>query len=300
MEDLVNINISIHPNTLYKCLSLIVDAQKPIDYKLTKEDDMLRKIVLDLILHLKNNIHEDIMHKLLLCLSHKNVYEHFIQFLNLLQNDNQPQYTMILDYLSSLMNASQYASIYEDADFHEQLIQSLLQGDKKNDDFNLDDVMKNFKSTQPVYNNNVDDKIKMLNLLDDDTFNKILSTLGLDEEGICQAKKIKQDVRENKPLDVNEILKFIQDYKENLSKSDNPLIRNILSTFGIEEDKKEEEIKTTNQPLQNDIKNDNKNEQPSFLNGIDMNNIVNMMAPLLNGLQQNRQQKRTTKFQKRR
>lgn len=295
MEDLINITISIHPNVLYKCVSMFINQQEHVDYQLSKDDDILRKILLDLIQFLsKNNINNN---ELLLCLSTKNVNHCFVQFLNLLQKDNHPHYKVILDYLSSLVKNSQYASIYEDADFHEQLVNLLINNYKHDDfdaDFDADHVMKDYKSTKNEQNNKYDDKIKMLNLLDDDTFNNILSTLGLDEEGINKAKKIKQDVRDNKPLDFNEILKFVQDYKQNLLQSNNPLIANILNMFGIQDDKKVDKI---NDKVEKQI-DDKKQEQapPQF----DMNNIVNMMAPFLNGMQQNRQQKRTTKIQKRR
>ena len=292
MEDLVNITISIQPHILYKCVSMLIDHQNDLDYHCIKDDDKLRELLIQLLLQSKDVFDQSLQKQFISCLSNNHIQVHFLKLLDLMQTDYPSQYDFVLNCLSTKVNSSQYASISEDVDFHQQLIQLLIH---QNDDY-INTAMKNYKTVcQDNVKENVKDqideqKIKMLNLLDDDTFDKILSTLGLDEQGLIKAKKIKQDVKDNK-FDINEILSFVQDYKQLISQSDNPLIGNILNIFGIQKEPvKQDEVVDTNIKIEPP-------QAPQF----DMSQIMNMVSPLLSGLQQNRQQKRQVKhYSKRR
>lgn len=133
--------------------------------------------------------------------------------------------------------------------------------------------------------------MKMLNLIDESTFNNILTTIGLNEEGMIKAKKIKQDIKENKPLDMTEIMTFVSDYKQQISKSDNPMIGQFLNMFGITEEPVSQHgdaTASTESPT-----------PPTVAPAFDLNQMMNMISPLLSGLQGNRQQKRSTKYKRR-
>jgi hypothetical protein len=260
----INITITLQPEQLYQCLSVMTGQDVKIKY-----DDQLRDTVVSLLMKCKQ--HELFNHGadgknlsslLLFCAASPKINHDFMRLLDLMKQSYQQHYQVIID----LLNIKQFNT-------HEELI-NIIVNDDLSDEFDQKEILSTLKkhkeSDVPLDEN----KLKMLNLLDDETFNNILNTLGLDEAGMSKAKQIKQDIKDNKPLNIPDIMKFIEEYKQTISCSDHPLVGQILNMFGITPESTNHEEKS--------------DKQAPF----DFNNLMNMVTPILNGLNQNRQQRR--------
>jgi hypothetical protein len=288
MSENINITIALQSSTLYQCLSILVDKKQQIQVEY-QNNDILRDTIITLLYTCKQhdlfNVGADgknLSSLLLFCAASNKIQHDFIRLLDLMKQSYHEHYNIVINTLN-----------VKDFETHQQLINRLINHDDMSDDYNQEDVLSTLKSSKKVEQKPAldENKIKMLNLLDDDTFNNVLNTLGLDEAGMIKAKQIKQDIKDNKPINIPDIMEFIEDYKQTISQSDHPLVGNILNMFGITKDNTDDK-----QDQQN--KEDDKQAQPA---PFDLNNIMNMVTPFLNGLQnnQNRQQRRSVKTKRR-
>jgi hypothetical protein len=101
----------------------------------------------------------------------------------------------IIDYFKCSVNENTYASILEDDDFYMKLINLVIED---NDEY----IINALKSEKPA----------------EDTFESVLSKMGITEEGKVKARKIKSEMVDGKP-DINKIMAFIQEYKQNFDSS---------------------------------------------------------------------------------
>lgn len=286
-ENLIDINIKIHPTILYKCISLFLDKNITEPHnKLNDNDNILRSILMEF---LQIPIEENLKIKILTCIKNENTNDELLKLLEI-SNDNK-----LIKFLGSKINTKKYASIYEDNDFYVKLLNEVIlshnkyidsDSDESSESFDIKSVLDEYNKEKPVLISS--DKLQMLNFIDDDKFDQMLISIGMNEDDIIKAKKIKSDIKNNKPLNMKEIMTFIEGYKNNIASSDNPMINNLLSIFGITEtetDNKSDNIINNTVKDNENIDNVTKNTEQQPMN-FDMNNIINMMGPLISGLTQ--------------
>ena len=271
-----------------------------------KDNDKLKDIVARLYVHCqRETMDNQVNKKLLNCLSN-HVYKDFNDFLDWVEHYEAEHY-IILEYLSQKVNAGIYASIVEDDDFNKKLVDLLIAHD---DD--LDDVLRSYHAnknqgssdsdekihlykgkvstdflnqakanneTMPNLNdiiedNNMDKAKKLADGMDDEKFESILLSLGLDEVGMNKARKIKADVQSGKQLNMMEIMAFAQEYKSNIDAA-NLDIGKLMALIFSPTDNTTNTTNTT-------TPNTGTNSTPPF----DINSIMNMMSPLINSFSQ--------------
>lgn len=254
-----------------------------------KDNDKLKDIVARLYVHCqRETMDNQVNKKLLNCLSN-HVYKDFNDFLDWVEHYEAEHY-IILEYLSQKVNAGIYASIVEDDDFNKKLVDLLIAHD---DD--LDDVLRSYHANknqgssdsdekkannEPMPNlndiedNNMDKAKKLADGMDDEKFESILLSLGLDEVGMNKARKIKADVQSGKQLNMMEIMAFAQEYKSNIDAA-NLDIGKLMALIFSPTDNATNTTNTT-------TPNTGTNSTPPF----DINSIMNMMSPLINSFSQ--------------
>lgn len=289
-EKLIDINIKIHPTILYKCISLFLDKNmNEPRAKLNDNDNILRGILMEF---LQTPIEENLKIKILTCIKNENTNDELLKLLEL-SNDNK-----LIQFLGAKINTKKYASIYEDNDFYVKLLNEVIishnkcinsDSDESSESFDIESILDEYNKEKPVLISSAN--LQMLNFIDDNKFDQMLISIGMNEDDIIKAKKIKSDIKNNKPLNMKEIMTFIEGYKNNIASSDNPMIKNLLSIFGITEtetetvtDNKDNNTSKNNENIDN-IDNVTKNTEQQPMN-FDMNNIINMMGPLISGLTQ--------------
>ena len=119
------------------------------------------------------------------------------------------------------------------------------------------------------------------------SFNEVLRSMGLDDQGIIRANKIKMDIQNGNSPDMNEILSFTQEYKQQISAGN--------GSFDFEKIASLLDINIPTPPTPNTTNTTNTTNATNVPN-IDFNQIFNTLTPLLaNFTNQSKNTKRTTK-----
>ena len=228
-----SITITIPSSIVNEHLPLLIEKlchmNVNVNYDKSKNDT-----IKDIVAHLYVDcqLSKEVSTKLLTCLSN-NSYQAFIKFLSWVEQ-YEDSHCIILEYLSQRVDAGTYASIVEDDDFNQQLVDALL-----NIDDDIQDILRSYNnakhhttpslspSSSPVdtprkndASNTVGEKVnvdesnmeKAKNIasnMDNEKFESILQSLGLDEAGLTKARKIKADVESGQQLNMVEIMSFI-------------------------------------------------------------------------------------------
>jgi hypothetical protein len=154
-----------------------------VEYSETEEK--LKLFLIKLYLKLED---KDALKQLWHCIISSSIIHECV---NLLQTTKS---SYIIDYFKCSVNENTYASILEDDDFYMKLINLVIED-------NDEDIINAIKYS-PV----------------EDTFESVLSKMGITEEGKVKARKIKSEMVDGKP-DINKIMAFIQEYKQNFDSS---------------------------------------------------------------------------------
>lgn len=276
-----------------------------------QNNDKIKDIVARLYVHCQRETMDPlVIKKLLGCLSN-NAYHEFRQFLDWIEQ-YEVEHCIVLAYLSQRVNTGVYASIVEDDDFNQKLVDLLV----VEEDDDLDDVLRSYHANKnndsdsddsfnickdkvstdflnqskansevmPELNetvtideiSNADKAKSMMDNMDEDKFESILSSLGLDEVGMTKARKIKADVQSGKQLNMMEVMAFAQEYKSNIDAAN----LDIGKLMGL----------IFSQP--NTTTSNNTNNNTSEALPFDMSGIMNMLGPILNNLGQQKKGKR--------
>ena len=139
----------------------------------------------------------------------------------------------------------------------------------------IEQELQKIEDKQPGTTAKVDNMGKPnISNMDNEKFESILQSLGLDEAGLTKARKIKADVESGQPLNMAEIMSFAQEYKSNIDAAnlDIPKLMSLIFSPTTDNANNTNTASTSDTP-----NNTGTNGTPSF----DMNSIMNMMAPLL-------------------
>lgn len=202
------------------------------------KEEKLKLFLISLYLHInKHKVDKLICNQLWLCINSSNIIHDCIKFLQ------SVDCKVVSQYIINKISENVYASILEDDDFYNKLINLIVEDDiEKLKPDEMDDIVNTYKSAP-----------SLMDFVSDDTFETLLSKMGINEEGKVKARNIKAEMKDGKP-DMNKVMAFINEYKQNLDSS-NIDLNTIYKTFsGIGSD-------------------DAKSPQLPF----DLNNIMNMM-----------------------
>ena len=243
MSEGITIQINIPNSVVSSHLSSILDHLSQYSCVQINEESEIKEVMIDLYSHCKslslfqNSDGKTILSKLLKGLNHHS-YNHFVQFLDWVESF-ELQHHQILIYLAEKVNTERYKEIVEEDDFNKRLVALLLEEDY----LPVNDVLKSYHEHVHEQNEKKEEKkdknekrevnevIKDINNLSpesakeyaagltDEKFDAILSSLGLDDAGMVKARKIKQDIKEGKPINFAEIMSFTQEYKETIDAS---------------------------------------------------------------------------------
>lgn len=283
-----------------------IDSVKVIDEK----NDKIKDIVARLYVHCQTeSINMNVNKKLLGCLS-SNAYEAFCEFLDWIE-EYETEHCIVLEFLSHRVNHGVYASIVEDDDFNQKLVDLLLTPE----DDDLEDVLRSYNANKnttfyktaeasreflnqgkanmdepmPSLNGekvNLDtiiaeaeanpnmDKARKLANMDDDKFESILLSLGLDDVGMTKARKIKSDVQSGKQLNMMEIMAFAQEYKTNIDAAN----LDIGKLMGLLFSNPSESETVKDGPMA-PVKDGSNTPEPAM--PFDLNGLMNMVGPML-------------------
>lgn len=276
------ITITIPSSIVNEHLPLLIEKLCDMSVHVVNDNHTKNDIIKDIVAHLYVDCqltNTEVNKKLLACLSN-NAYVHFIQFLNFVEQ-YETEHCVILEYLSQQIDAGIYASMVEDDNFNQQLVDALVEKDDKLGD--LGNVLRSYNSAKhytPPTNTNKAEEAKVDNTekpnmanMDNEKFESILQSLGLDEAGLTKARKIKADVESGQPLNMPEMMSFAQEYKSNIDAANLDIPKLMSLIFSPTTDNA-----NTNTTSTSDTPNSTAtNSTPPF----DMNSIMNMMAPLI-------------------
>jgi hypothetical protein len=305
-NDVVNITIAVPANVLYNALKIILDHYTPSTIvekseEQKPEDETLRAFISELLNFCKT--HEDFGTKegqrlitlLHLCTDSKQMYNDFIYFLKTVRKYEYCYRLAIFGYIKNIIQDPAYDTYIEDDDDDTlynivnllisklnrgEVIYDDIKGDIKNNevkseekDDDIDGIVQDYNAEKKKVPFN-ESQLNMLNMVNDDMFENILIKMGMNEESKKKAYKIRRDVREGNPLNMEEIYSFTQEYKQFLPESgfDLPALMEMFKPA------KTEVKSDTKQPVKQEVKQ----EAPGLLAGIDMNSIINNLGPMIN------------------
>jgi hypothetical protein len=154
----------------------------------------------------------------------------------------------------------------------------------------VEDVLTTYKSETAHPKGVIETpNLQMVNMIDDDTFDNILNSIGLNDEGKNKARKIKQDIKDGKPLDMNEVLTFTQEYKQNIANANldlGNLVKLFTGTTASTSTAPTTSTSTTNTTpsVTPSVSTPSASTGPSTeptAPQFDMNSILNMMGPVI-------------------
>lgn len=302
-NDVVNITIAVPANVLYNALKIMLDHYNPISVE-KPEDDTLRAFIPQLLNYCKT--HEDfdtqegntLLGLLHVCIGSKNIYNDFIDYLKTVRKYEYCYRLAIFGYIKNIIQDPVYDTYIEDDDddtlynivnlliskqnikegvkyeeIKSEVKSENIESEEKDDD--IDGIVQDYnaeKKKVPF----TESQLNMLNMVNDDMFENILIKMGMNDESKKKAYKIRRDVREGNPLNMEEIYTFTQEYKQFLPESgfDLPALMEMFKPA-----KKEVKPDT-----KQEVKQEVKQEAPSLLAGIDMNSIINNLGPMMSNL----------------
>lgn len=307
MSDTVNITIAVPANVLYNSLKLILDYYKPVSQLpetvsfVKVDDDYLREFIMQLLEYCRK--HDDfksvtgkvIIRQLITCIGSKDIYIQFIEFLKNIRTKYEYCYKFVIfSYIKDEINDPEYETYIADDDDDDilyNIVNLLIVKYKQQDDTDTsgskDDLTKDTDDMQHIleaYNNEKEkepfdvSQLNMLNMVDDTMFENMLNHMGMNADSKTKAYKIKKDIKEGNPLNMEEIYTFTQEYKQFLPES-GVNFGALMEMFKPKETKVDKKVDTkvdTKESPPNDISN--------FLSGIDMNSVMNSIGPMLNNL----------------
>jgi len=199
----VNATFNLPLDTFQSLIPFI--NQVVIEY--TEKEERLRIYLINMYLHCyKNKVDKLILQSLWKCINSPQIYNDCLTFFQTYNSD------VIVNYLKS-KNEKIFASILEDDDFYTKLMDYIIDDD--NDD-NMEEV--NQKEVDDIINN-YKPSLGVLDMLGDDKFNEFLVKMGINEEGRKKAKHIKDEMKTTGKPDMNKVMAFIQEYKQNFDSS---------------------------------------------------------------------------------
>lgn len=201
------------------------------------KEEKLKLFLIALYLHVhKHKVDKLICNELWLCINSNDIIHHCIKFLQ------SVDCKVVSQYIINKISENVYASILEEDDFYNKLINLIIEDDvEKLKPDEMDDIVNTYKSAP-----------SLMDLVSDDTFETLLSKIGINEEGKIKARNIKAEMKDGKP-DMNKVMAFISEYKQNFDSS-NIDLNTIYKTFS-------------------GLGDETKSPQLPF----DLNNIMNMM-----------------------
>lgn len=163
----------------------------------SEKEEKLKLFLLSLYLHMyQHKVDKLTCNKLWDCIISNDILSNCLIFLQ------QTSSSVVHDYFKSKVNDKTYASIIEDDDFYNQLIDLILDDEiEQMDQAEVDEVLNVYKK-KPV----------------DDMLEQLLIKMDIDEEGRKKAREIKNDMTDGKP-DMNKVMNFIAEYKSKFDAS---------------------------------------------------------------------------------
>lgn len=324
-NDSITITITVPPQILYNCIQLLNNQkQEEIDTNDTihenSDNDHLKVILHNLLVYCRESgkFNTDNGRMILDRLSHlslftANKYNGYIEFLSFVDKQDYVYQEIIFGYMKRKINNSVYNSYIEDGEeglFN--IVNLLIDAHKKEteDTVDVSDILKDYNDSKEIPNE-IDETNKtkvfpeidnsyltMIKNMDDDTFNNILDKTGMIEESRQKAHKIRNDIKEGKNVDLQEVYTFTQHFKNNILNS-NINFNELLTLFTPVKPEAKKEAKTST-PKKEEPK-------PAETQAFDFNSLLNTFGPMVNNIVNqagnngnNRNARRAKNFQKRR
>lgn len=243
----------------YEDFKHLIPSITNVVYTNTDKEEKLKLFLISLYLHVhKCKIDKNICNQLWECINSNTIIDDCILFLQSTTSD------VIADYFKSKVNENVYASIIEDDDFYIKLI-NIIAADEENDHINpheIDDIVNTYKSSSSQ-------QPSLADLVTDETFETLLSKMGINEEGKIQARAIKAEMKDGKAPDMNKVMAFVQKYKQNFDSSNIDLNTIYKMMTGMSSANDGSTVKDA------EPSNEAKTQLP-----FDLNNVMNMVNAL--------------------
>lgn len=244
----------------YEDFKHLIPSITNVVYTNTDKEEKLKLFLISLYLHIhKCKIDKNICNQLWACINSNAIIEDCITFLQSTNSD------VIGNYFKSKVSENVYASIIEDDDFYIKLINIIV--DEEIGHINpheIDDIVNTYKSSSSNSSSP-----SLADLVTDETFETLLSKMGINEEGKIQARAIKAEMKDGKAPDMNKVMAFVQKYKQNFDSSNIDLNTIYKMMTGMSSANDSSVVKDT------EPSNEVKPQLP-----FDLNNVMNMVNAL--------------------